>query len=165
MSATQTPARKEAHNNMDNFLTGYEIDFLIRLGLSLFGGIVIGVERESKGKFTGISTQSLVIGGAMMFTFISQIISPNSPARVAAQVVSGIGFLGGGIILKGEGGALANVTSAATIWFAASIGMAIGFGWYVIAVIAILYAAAIPRLPSIRERRRDKERMNNNNSE
>ncbi len=139
---------------MEKFLTGYEIDFLIRLGLSLFGGIVIGLERETKGKFAGISTQSLVIGGAMMFTFLSQVISPESPGRVAAQVVSGIGFLGGGIILRSEGGVLANVTSAATIWFAASIGMAIGFGWYVIAVIAILYAAAVPRLPSVRERRR-----------
>jgi len=90
----ETLARKEARNIMDKFLTGYEVDFLIRLGLSLFGGIIIGVERESKGKFTGISTQSLVIGGAMMFTFISQVISPNSPARVAAQVVSGIGLPG-----------------------------------------------------------------------
>ncbi len=141
---------------MDKFLTGYEIEFLIKLGLSLFGGIVMGLERETRGKFAGISTQSLVIGGAMMFTFISQAISPESPGRVAAQVVSGIGFLGGGIILRSEGGLVANVTAAATIWFSASIGMAIGFGWYVIAVIAIVYAAIVPRLPSIREHRRHK---------
>ncbi len=148
---------------IEKYLTGYELDFLIKLGLSLFGGIVLGVEREARGKFAGISTQTLVISGAMMFTFISQVISPESPGRVAAQIVSGIGFLGGGIILKGEGGVISNVTSAATIWFAASIGMAIGFGWYIIAVIAILYAAAIPRLPSIRERRRNREENNNQN--
>jgi putative Mg2+ transporter-C (MgtC) family protein len=138
---------------MEKYLTGFELEFLVKLGLALFGGLVIGLEREAKGKIAGISTHSLVIAGAMLFTFISFEMSESNPARIAAQVVSGIGFLGGGIIFKGEGGVLANVTTAASIWFSAAIGMAIGFGWYAIAIIAILYAAIIPRLPNIRETR------------
>lgn len=137
---------------MDKYLTGFELEFLTRLGLALLGGIVVGLEREAKGKIAGVSTQSLVIGGAMLFTFISLHMSESNPARIAAQVVTGIGFLGGGIIFKGEGGILANVTTAASIWFSAAIGMTIGFGWYPIALIAIIYAAIVPRLPNIRNR-------------
>ena len=137
---------------MEKILTGYEIAFLVKLGLCLVGGLVIGIERETKGKFAGISTQTLVISGAMLFSFMSAIMDPNMPSRIAAQVVSGIGFLGAGIILKGEGGVLKNVTTAASIWFSASIGMAIGLGWYLIAVIAIVYAVIIPRLPTFRTR-------------
>jgi len=137
---------------MERFLSGYEIEFLIKLSICLIGGLIIGIERETKGKFAGISTQTLVISGAMLFTFMSGVIDENTPSRVAAQVVTGIGFLGGGIILKGEGGILKNVTTAASVWFSAAIGMAIGLGWYAIALIAIVYAAAVPRLPNLRRR-------------
>ncbi len=81
---------------------GYQLDFLIDIGLSLLAGFLIGVERESRGKPAGISTHCLVIGGTMMFTYISAQVDPNSTSRIAAQVVSGIGFLGAGMILKSE---------------------------------------------------------------
>lgn len=133
----------------EQLVTGHELGFLLRIGLSLLCGFCIGVERESRGKPAGISTHCLVIGGAAMFTFLSVAIDPNSPARIAAQVISGIGFLGAGMILKGEGGSITNLTTAASIWFAAAIGMAIGFGWYLIAGIASVYSIIVPRIPHI----------------
>ena len=135
---------------LENMLTGYEYRFVFSLLLSLIGGYLIGSERESRGKDAGISTQSLVIGGAMLFTFISLAMDPDSPARIAAQVVTGVGFLGAGIILKSKKGHVANLTTAASIWFSAAIGMAIGFGWYAIAVIGIVYAVLVPRVPRVK---------------
>ncbi len=131
-------------------VSGYELDFLIRLGLSLLCGLLIGTERELRGKPAGISTNSFVIGGAAMFTFVSLAVDPNSPARIAAQVVSGVGFLGAGMILKSDkDGTVTNLTTAASIWFSAAIGVAIGFGWYLIAASAVVYALVVPRIPHI----------------
>ena len=81
---------------------GLQIEFIIGIILSVAAGFVIGAERESRGKPAGISTNSLVIGGSMMFAYISSVIDPNSTSRIASQRVSGIGFLGAGMILKGE---------------------------------------------------------------
>ena len=79
-----------------------ELDFLLDMGLSLLAGFLIGTERESKGKPAGIGTHCFVIGGSMIFTYISALVDPNSTSRIAAQIITGIGFLGAGIILKGE---------------------------------------------------------------
>ena len=128
--------------------SGHELDFIVKLALSLFAGVLIGFERESRDKPAGISTQTLVIGGSALFTMISFQADPASPARIAAQVISGVGFLGAGIILKSEHGMVTNLTTAASIWFSAALGVAIGFGWYAIAVIAALFSALVPRLPS-----------------
>lgn len=132
---------------MDELFTDRELQFLLRLGLCLVCGGVIGIEREGKGKPAGTSTYCFVMAGAMLFTYLSLAADPDSPARIAAQVVSGVGFLGAGMILKNEGGTITNLTTAAAIWFAAAIGMAIGFGWYVIAVACTLYALLVPRIP------------------
>jgi putative Mg2+ transporter-C (MgtC) family protein len=131
-------------------LTGLELDFAIKLGLCLVLGVVIGVERELRNKPAGISTHCFVMAGACLFTLISAVADPNSPARIAAQVVSGVGFIGAGMILKSETNTVRNLTTAAAIWFAAAIGMAIGLGWYVIAVIAAVYAVIVPRIPHVR---------------
>jgi putative Mg2+ transporter-C (MgtC) family protein len=129
---------------------GYQLDFLIDIGLSLLAGFLIGAERESRGKPAGISTHCLVIGGTMMFTYISAQVDPNSTSRIAAQVVSGIGFLGAGMILKSESTAkITNLTTAAAVWFAAAIGMAIGFNFYFMALVAIAFAVLVPRIPHI----------------
>jgi putative Mg2+ transporter-C (MgtC) family protein len=133
----------------DSLLTGHEVPFLLRLSVSLICGVLIGIERESRGKPAGISTNSLVIGGAAMFTFVSMAVDPSSPARIAAQVVSGVGFLGAGMILKSDAGTVTNLTTAAAVWFAAAIGVAIGLGWYLIAGAAALYAMLIPRIPHL----------------
>jgi putative Mg2+ transporter-C (MgtC) family protein len=135
---------------MNALLHGNELDFAIRLAVCLLCGISIGVERELRGKSAGISTNCFVMAGAALFTFASQAMDPNSPARIAAQVVSGIGFLGAGMIIKGEGQAVRNLTTAAAVWFAAAIGIAIGVGWYVIAVMASGYAIIVPRIPHVK---------------
>jgi putative Mg2+ transporter-C (MgtC) family protein len=129
---------------------GYQLDFLIDLGLSLLAGFLIGAERESRGKPAGISTHCLVIGGTMMFTYISAQVDPNSTSRIAAQIVTGIGFLGAGMILKSESTEkITNLTTAAAVWFAAAIGMAIGFNFYFMALVAIAFAVLVPRIPHI----------------
>lgn len=134
---------------IDRFLTGYEGSFIIKLALSLLVGFLIGLERELKGKPAGISTQSLVIAGSMIFTLLSNVMDPTSPARIAAQIVTGVGFLGAGMILKSDREKIKNLTTAATIWFAAALGMAIGFGWYLIACIATLYAVFVSMIPNM----------------
>ncbi|MDO8634363.1 MAG: MgtC/SapB family protein [archaeon] len=132
---------------LEGFLSGFEVEFATILVFSLIIGYVIGAEREGRGKAAGISTHSLVIAGSALFTFGSIWLDPASPARIAAQIVTGVGFLGAGIILKDNSGEIRNLTTAASIWFSASIGMAIGFGWYAIALIAMIYAVAVPRIP------------------
>jgi putative Mg2+ transporter-C (MgtC) family protein len=137
---------------------GYQLDFLIDLGLSLLAGFLIGVERESRGKPAGISTHCLVIGGTMMFTYVSAQVDPNSTSRIAAQIVTGIGFLGAGMILKSESTErITNLTTAAAVWFAAAIGMAIGFNFYFMALVAIAFAVLVPRIPHISKLKESKD--------
>ena len=129
------------------------IEFIISLLVAIALGMLIGAEREMRGKDAGISTNVFVICGAMLFTFMSMTVDPSSESRIAAQIVSGIGFLGAGLILK-QGATIRNLTTAASIWFAGAIGMAIGFGYYAIAVIATLASIFIPRIPHMKIRKR-----------
>ena len=141
---------------MTSWLTGFEVEFAIKLALCLVLGTIIGVERELRNKPAGISTHCFVMAGACLFTLISTVADPNSPARIAAQVVSGVGFLGAGMILKSDNNTVRNLTTAAAIWFAAAVGMAIGVGWYVIAIIASAYAVIVPRIPHVRTWMKDR---------
>lgn len=129
-----------------------EVQFIIGLVLSLAIGYLIGAERESRGKDAGISTHMLVISGAMLFTLLSSAVDPMSTSRIAAQIVSGIGFLGAGLILK-EGASVKNLTTASSIWFAGALGMAIGYGYLVIAIASGVAAIIIPRIPHIHSKR------------
>ena len=142
---------------MSSLLIGNEVDFAIRLGICLLFGAVIGVERELRNKPAGISTNCFVMAGACLFTFASMSIDPNSPARIAAQVVSGVGFLGAGMILKSESNTVKNLTTAAAVWFAAAIGMVIGFGWYLVGAMATVYAVLVPRIPHIKTWLKDQQ--------
>jgi putative Mg2+ transporter-C (MgtC) family protein len=135
---------------MSSLVIGNELDFVIRLGLCLVFGALIGVERELRNKPAGISTNCFVIAGACLFTFASVSIDPNSPARIAAQVVSGVGFLGAGMIMKSEANTVKNLTTAAAVWFAAAIGMVVGLGWYAVGAIATAYAVVVPRIPHVK---------------
>ena len=138
-----------------DLLKGFKIDFLIGLGLSVLAGFLIGIEREYKEKPAGISTHSFVIGGSMIFTYLSSVIEPNFTSRIAAEIVAGIGFLGAGVILKGEAEKrITNLTTAASIWFSAAIGMTIGFGFYILAIIDIIFATTIPWLPHVSDVKR-----------
>jgi len=123
------------------------IDFLVRMLLaSLLGGL-IGLERDIHGRAAGLRTHLLVSLGAAVFTILSGVISNNAansgfttdPARIAAQIVSGIGFLGAGVIIK-EGANVRGLTTAACLWTVAAIGMATGSGYYAIAIFATVIA-------------------------
>jgi len=133
-----------------SFISIVEMQFIVALILSIAIGLAIGAEREMRNKDAGISTHILVVMGAMLFTFLSGLVDPASTSRIAAQIVTGIGFLGAGLILK-EGHSVHNLTTAASLWMAAAIGMAIGYGFFVVAVIAGLVAVFIPRIPSVRK--------------
>lgn len=136
---------------MSDWFTGHEGAFAIKLALCLVLGGLIGLERELRNKPAGISTHCFVMAGACLFTFISTVADPNSPARIAAQVVSGVGFLGAGMIIKSDSDSISNLTTAAAIWFTAAIGMAIGMGWYAVAVIASVYAVTVARIPNVKK--------------
>ena len=132
-----------------------EIDFAIDLLLCLFSGILIGCERESRHKDAGISTHVLVITGAMVFTFLSSVSDPASKSRIAAQVVTGIGFLGAGLILK-NGTSVKNLTTAASLWVSASVGMAYGFNFHAIGLMVTVVIALTPRIPHVKRLSRKK---------
>lgn len=126
-----------------------ELRFAIGMAWAIVIGYVIGAERELRGKDAGVSTHILVIVGAMLFT-ITSTLDVSSPSRIAAQVVTGIGFLGAGLIFHADGG-VKNLTTAASLWVAAGLGIALGFGLYAIAAVAGLITALIPRIPRVRK--------------
>ncbi|GAB4141709.1 MAG: hypothetical protein Fur0024_3960 [Patescibacteria group bacterium] len=139
---------------MPNLLSSHDISFLIDLIFAIIAGFLIGGERELPRKDAGISTHMMVVIGAMLFTYLSSFADPASKSRIAAQVVSGIGFLGAGMIMKKEENRkVSNLTTAASIWFAGGIGMAIGFGYHFIAMVSTLASVLIPRIPKIRKRK------------
>ena len=141
---------------MYNFIfSNIDTIFIINMSLAVILGYLIGAERESRGKDAGISTHIFVLTGAMLFTFLSGIVDPASKSRIAAQIVSGIGFLGAGLILK-EGASIKNLTTAASIWFAGAIGMTIGFGFYFFAIFASFISIVVPRIPHIKKKQIDK---------
>lgn len=125
-----------------------ELHFAAAMAWSIVIGYIIGAERELRGKDAGISTHILVIVGAMLFTLTSSL-DVAAPSRIAAQIVTGIGFLGAGLIFHNEGG-VKNLTTAASLWVAASLGIALGFGLYGIAVAGGIITALIPRIPRMR---------------
>ena len=111
-----------------------EIVFAVRAVLAAGLGGFIGWEREWHGREAGIRTYASVALGACVFALISSHIPGADQSRMAANVVTGVGFLGGGIILREKGRTL-GLTTAATVWATAAIGTAIGFGMYLLAVL------------------------------
>jgi putative Mg2+ transporter-C (MgtC) family protein len=115
-----------------------ESDMILRLVLSFFAGGIIGLERSSRRQVAGLRTHILIATGAtllmLLSIYIPQQINPerSDPGRIAAQVVSGIGFLGAGAIIR-LGNSIRGLTTAASLWFVAAVGLAIGAGMYLIA--------------------------------
>lgn len=111
-----------------------EVDVILRLIMAAVVGGVIGMDRERAHKWAGIRTLLLVCLGSALFTVVSifGFGDPADPARLAAGIVVGIGFLGAGVILHSEKGVM-GLTTAAAVWAVAAIGVAIGCGLYLIA--------------------------------
>ncbi len=108
----------------------------LRILLAVGLGVAIGLERQLSGKAAGIRTNVLICLGAAVLTILSEqmgIRHNDSVSRIAAQIVSGVGFLGAGVIIRDRGG-VSGLTTAATIWLVASVGMAVGAGYYALAV-------------------------------
>ncbi|MBW3553771.1 MAG: MgtC/SapB family protein [Gemmatimonadetes bacterium] len=121
-------------------LAWLRLDLLTSLILAATLGGVIGMEREWSGKPAGLRTNLLICVGAALITELSITLAmrvghegPSDPARLSAQIVSGIGFLGAGTIIQARG-AIIGLTTAATLWVVAAIGIAVGAGAYVEAV-------------------------------
>jgi len=112
--------------------------------LAVLLGAVVGAEREISGKAAGLRTNVLICLGAAVFTIISRRMAGegDSLTRIAAQVVTGVGFLGAGAIIQDRGG-IHGLTTAATIWLVASIGMACGAHLYLLAAAAAVIAVVV----------------------
>jgi putative Mg2+ transporter-C (MgtC) family protein len=119
-----------------------QLDLSVRLVVAALLGLAVGFEREIHGHPAGLRTHMLVAVGSGLFTVLSaygfgtgSTAAPIDPTRIAAQIVSGIGFLGAGAILK-DGIVIRGLTTAASLWATSAVGMAAGAGEYVIAAVA-----------------------------
>lgn len=118
-------------------------DMVARLVLAALLGALVGFEREAHGRPAGLRTHMLVCMGSTIFTVVSVSFVGNSPdpSRVAAQIVSGIGFLGAGTIIR-QGNVVRGLTTAASLWTIAAIGMAVGVDWR-LAIFAVIASIVV----------------------
>lgn len=121
-----------------------EIDAITRLALAFFLGSIIGLEREKKGRSAGLRTHILVCLGSCLIMLVSLFIyeayrefAAVDPGRIAAGVVTGIGFLGAGAIIR-SGEDTRGLTTAASIWVSSAIGLAVGCGYFGVAITATI---------------------------
>ena len=130
-------------------LTPHDLEILMKLGLSAILGMIIGLEREMKKKPVGLKTSLVISIVSCLLTVVSiesaysfqgsdKVNVTMDPLRLAAQIVSGIGFLGAGVILRRDNNSISGLTTAAIIWGAAGIGIAVGSGFYVEAVAGVV---------------------------
>jgi putative Mg2+ transporter-C (MgtC) family protein len=132
----------------DGTLMDISIDFLLKIGISAGLGLIIGLEREIKRKPVGLKTSLVISIVSCLLTIISieaaykfpgsdQVNIQMDPLRLPAQIVSGIGFLGAGVILRRGNDSISGLTTAALIWGAGGIGIAVGAGYYIEALIGV----------------------------
>lgn len=130
-------------------MTPYDTDLLVKLLIAAVLGALIGYERQRYRKPAGMRTQMLICVGSTLLTGLSidialmhtlpGALSRPDPARLMAQIVAGIGFIGAGVILKGND-RISGVTTAATIWLTAAVGIAVGSGFYLVAASCVAIA-------------------------
>ncbi|MDR0265250.1 MAG: MgtC/SapB family protein [Sphingobacterium sp.] len=121
---------------MDNLVRPFETQDVVLILLSVLIGLLIGIEREYRNKSAGLRTFILVSFGSCLFTILSLKIGLANPDRLAANIITGIGFLGAGVIFK-EDNKVSGITTATTIWAAASLGMCVGAGYLFLAFIGV----------------------------
>ncbi|NLR77645.1 MgtC/SapB family protein [Chitinophaga eiseniae] len=122
---------------MKHVLQIIEEDQLLKILIALLVGSLLGIEREYKRKAAGMRTMTLICIGSTVFTILSAEMGfPNSPDRVASNILTGVGFIGAGVIFKGDF-TIDGITTAASIWIAAALGMAVGMSQYWLAAAAL----------------------------
>jgi len=126
-----------------------EVEMVLRILMATALGAVIGYQRERAGKSAGLRTIVLVCVGAALFTMASiyGFVGGVDPSRVASGIVVGIGFLGAGAIMRREGRYIEGLTTAATIWVMASVGLTTGAGLYLISSVTAAIVLIILCLP------------------
>ncbi len=138
---------------MHNFSFDFNLLVLLRITAAILFGFAIGLERELTNKYAGLRTHILVCLGSCVFTILSIYAFPmavdhshpqayGDPARIAAQILTGIGFIGGGTVLR-HGSSVYGLTTAATLWVSASIGMACGAGMLSMGLIATIFSVGV----------------------
>ncbi|HXO83891.1 MAG TPA: MgtC/SapB family protein [Gemmatimonadales bacterium] len=122
----------------------FKLELMLQLGLATLLGGAIGLERELGGKPAGLRTNILICIGSVLYTHLSiaMVGGATDPTRVAGQIVTGVGFIGAGTILHARG-AVVGLTSAATIWVVAAIGVALGSGFYLEGIGTTLVVLAV----------------------
>jgi putative Mg2+ transporter-C (MgtC) family protein len=133
-----------------------ELEMALRLLLAAGLGALIGYQRERSKKQAGLRTHILIALGAALFTVVSVFGFDNTAdvARVAAGVVTGIGFIGAGVIFRGlrdKEGYVAGLTTAASMWVTAAIGLAVGVGLYLVAILVTILSVLVLMIPKIQE--------------
>ena len=126
---------------------------LIKLGIAILVGGIIGAEREFRDKAAGFRTLILITVGSTLFTIFSTSMDPGfTRTRIAANIVTGIGFLGAGSIIRGQNeGSVKGLTTAASIWLAAATGVACGLGQWPVVFVALGFGLLILLLDPVEE--------------
>jgi putative Mg2+ transporter-C (MgtC) family protein len=143
-------------STMSDMVAAFRLDLVAKLSLAVLLGGAIGLERQLAGKASGLRTNILICLGSALIMHVSMNLGTSlgdarvgDPGRIAAQVVTGIGFIGAGTIMQSRG-AITGLTSAATIWMVAGIGLTVGSGFYVEAlgatVLTMLVLAGLGRV-------------------
>ncbi len=137
-----------------------ELMLIIRVVIAMLLGCVLGWQRQQRGKWAGLRTYALVGGGSALFTVVSLSAFGGDPARVASNIVTGIGFLGAGTILH-KADRVEGLTTAAGLWMVAAVGMTVALELYILAAAVSLLSLAVFSING----RKIGLRMNNGKSE
>ncbi len=125
-----------------------DLDIFARIVVAFLLGALIGWERERHGISAGVRTYGAISLGACVFGVLSISMVGADPSRIAAQIVTGIGFLGGGVIFR-QGDYVSGLTTAATLWATAAVGLAVSFGLYLISFLTAILLYLLLYLPRL----------------
>jgi putative Mg2+ transporter-C (MgtC) family protein len=127
-----------------------DIAIISRIVIAFLLGGLIGWERERHGISAGIRTYGAICLGSCVFGIVSLSVAGADPSRIAAQVVTGIGFLGGGLIFRQGDNYVSGLTTAATLWATAAVGLAVALGMYMISLLTSVLIFALLILPRLK---------------